>query len=141
MSRYYRIVLLKHDDVLTYDELEKRFRGPSLEDVLLSDIDAHHLTLAARLYFKIEHLSTTTFPRSPFPARGCVYGDIKERLLIPLAVQACDPDDVALPVIVVLFVVDTGAPNTYVSLDALRALGVTRDKENFTLRIQVIYNH
>jgi hypothetical protein len=79
------------------------------------------------------HLSSATFPDTPFPARGGrIFGENK-RLLIPLVVGK--PNHAFN----VWFFVDTGAPGTFFSEKTLKTiLGPnTEVSEDFSIAIQV----
>ncbi len=90
---------------------------PSLQDMLLTDITAEELlTIAKRL--GVDYLGLTAeFPGS-FPVDGRIYGNNK-RLMVSLSCRREGKNSKAINII---FLIDTGSPNTFLSDKAMEAL-------------------
>ena len=90
---------------------------PSLQDMLLTDITAEELlTIAKRL--EVDYLGPAAeFPCS-FPKSGKIHGNNK-RLMVSLS---CRRDGNNSKPINIIFLIDTGSPNTFLSDKAMEAL-------------------
>ena len=90
---------------------------PSLQDMLLTDIDAEELLkIAERL--EVDYLGPAAeFPGS-FPVNGKIHGNNK-RLMVSLSCRREGKNSKAINII---FFIDTGSPNTFLSEKAMEAL-------------------
>jgi hypothetical protein len=89
--------------------------SPSEFDVLISDIkDADFQSVAQELQCPAR--LTPVQLDATFPVQGLLYGP-SHRIIVPIVVQK------RLDRVLVLFVLDTGSPNTYLRADTLSALG------------------
>jgi hypothetical protein len=91
---------------------------PSLQDLLLTDIDSKELrTIAAAM--ELEYLGpAASFPGS-FPVEGTIWAP-NHRLMVNLACRRRTKSD--SPTCNVIFLVDTGSPVTYLCQEAMEAL-------------------
>jgi hypothetical protein len=88
---------------------------PKDYDVLITDIrDTDFIDIGREL--GVDRLTSTTVPEAFFPVHGIMFGG-STRIFIPLIVSKRSIN------VVVIFLVDTGAPNTYLRTDTLSALG------------------
>ena len=90
---------------------------PSLQDMLLTDITAEELLKIAEI-LEVDYLGPAAeFPGS-FPISGFIYGNNK-RLMVSLS--CCRGKKNSKPVNII-FLIDTGSPNTFLCEKALEAL-------------------
>jgi hypothetical protein len=90
---------------------------PSLQDMLLTDINSEELLKIAEI-LEVEYLGPAAeFPGS-FPTAGFIYGNNK-RLMVSLS--CCREKKNSKP-INIIFLIDTGSPNTFLCEKAMEAL-------------------
>ena len=90
---------------------------PSLQDILLTDITAEELLKIAEI-LEVDYLGPAAeFPGS-FPTSGCIYGNNK-RLMVSLS--CCREKKNSKP-INIIFLLDTGSPNTFLCEKAMETL-------------------
>lgn len=98
-----------------YTAMEPRQLTNSLEfDVLITDITEADFSRIGE-EFEVSRLSQA-FAVGTFPVTGVVYGS-SHRIFVPLVMKKRNN------LVHLLFLVDTGSPNTYLSEDSLAALG------------------
>jgi hypothetical protein len=91
-------------------------------DVTLTDLDSKTLAVEFAPALQVRHLGEAVLPADyaqRWPLRGIIVSTPNRRQLVSIPVQR------GSKCINVIFVVDTGAPFTYISTEALAALGVT----------------
>ncbi len=99
--------------------MESTALPPASFDVNVTDISEAVLA-DLRHHFGFTRLSPLASPSDArFPARGVVYG-VNRRVFVPLAVRHASGEPLR-----VFFLVDTGAPSTFLREDTLRALGLS----------------
>ena len=90
---------------------------PSLQDMLLTDITAEELLkIAERL--EVDYLGPAAEFPSSFPISGKIHGNNK-RLMVSLS---CRREGNNSKPINIIFLIDTGSPNTFLSVKAMEAL-------------------
>jgi hypothetical protein len=90
---------------------------PSLQDILLTDITAEELLkIAERL--GVDYLGPAAEFPSSFPVDGKIHGNNK-RLMVSLS---CRKEGNNSKPINIIFLIDTGSPNTFLSDKAMEAL-------------------
>ena len=93
------------------------FIKPSLQDMLLTDITAEELLkIAERL--EVDYLGPAAEFPSSFPISGKIHGNNK-RLMVSLS---CRREGNNSKPINIIFLIDTGSPNTFLSDKAMEAL-------------------
>ena len=97
--------------------MESTAMQPASFDVLITDISEADLAHLGRDHFGFERLSLASPADARFPARGVIYG-ANRRVFVPLTVRHSSGKPLR-----VFFLVDTGAPSTFLREDTLRALG------------------
>ena len=90
---------------------------PASFDVTITDITEADLAHLGRDHFGFERLSLASPADTRFPARGVIDGP-NRRVFVPLTVRHSGGEPVR-----VIFLIDTGAPCTFLREDTLRALG------------------
>ncbi|CAJ0574794.1 unnamed protein product, partial [Mesorhabditis spiculigera] len=107
-------------------------------DVLISDIDQGELINIGEQY-QPTNLSSAVFPTIPFPVLGRVHGK-NQRLMVPLVCQHAGGKK--SPSLNVWFIVDTGAPYTYLTVQTIEKLvgqGFTNHTHNIMIQDQRTY--
>ncbi|KAH3770677.1 hypothetical protein DPMN_171969 [Dreissena polymorpha] len=89
---------------------------PSLQDMLLTDVNADELLTIAKI-LRVDYLGPAAFPCS-FPQSGLIHGNNK-RLMVSLSCRREGKNSKAINII---FLIDTGSPNTFLSDKAMEAL-------------------
>jgi hypothetical protein len=90
---------------------------PSLQDLLLTDIDSKELRIIAAA-MELEYLGPASFPGS-FPVEGTIWAP-NHRLMVNLACRHRTKSD--SPTRNIIFLVDTGSPVTYLCQEAMESL-------------------
>lgn len=104
----------------------EEYIDPSEEDFLLTDIDEHKLFDLANI-LGVGHLEPLS---QRFPTCGFVHGP-NNRAIVPLTCSYAKR-----PEICVVFIVDTGAPTTYLADATIRALTGTTQNNAINISIQ-----
>ena len=97
---------------------------PSLQDLLLTDIDSKELRIIAAA-IELEYLGPASFPGS-FPVEGTIWAP-NHRLMVNLACRRRTKSD--SPTRNIIFLVDTGSPVTYLCQEAMESL-IGKDSSN-----------
>jgi hypothetical protein len=113
----------------------KDYIPPSLQDFLLLDVD-HEKLLKMAAEMDVEYLKEASVFPSTFPVSGVIWG-ANHRLMVNLVCRRSSKNPVSA--INVIFLVDTGSPQTYLSAAAYEAL-IGPGKESIipeTMRVQI----
>jgi hypothetical protein len=97
--------------------MESTAMQPASFDVLITDISEADLAHLGRDHFGFERLSLASPADAHFPARGVIYG-VNRRVFVPLTVRHSSGEPIR-----VFFLIDTGAPSTFLREDTLQAIG------------------
>ncbi|EPZ30919.1 hypothetical protein O9G_002796 [Rozella allomycis CSF55] len=106
---------------------------PNMQDFQLTDVGMVELKNDISQALEVQYLSPAVFP-STFPVKGHIFGK-NHRLMINLACSRQTEKEA--PAVNIIFVVDTGSPDTFLSKDAVEAL-IGKKVENFPSSLYVL---
>ena len=93
--------------------------APDVQDLLLLDVTHNTLCSSIANLLDVEYLGPAKMFTS-FPTKGKLFG-LNSRLMINFSCRKCSETRV-YPFLNVIFLVDTGSPNTYLCTEAMQAI-------------------